>query len=102
MKFLTFHDNIYLICSEIAKKNSVFHSLSKVFLSEQLKNVYEALMVPCITYDIGNWFGARQNFLNRVQVLQKKTIRATYNLQPDCSVRHSYPRKTYYGELLIA
>ena len=37
-------------------------------------------MVPRLTYSIESWLGAPQYSLNRVMVLQKKIIRAIYNL----------------------
>ena len=41
-----------------------------------LKTLYQSLIVPYLTYGIELWFSASNTLTNRVQILQKKAVRA--------------------------
>ena len=53
----------------------------KSFLPEKvLKNLYYTLVHPYINYNIESWFGASEYVLDRVRILQRKSLRAVFNL----------------------
>ena len=48
--------------------------------SNILKNLYYSLIYPYLKYAIEAWYGAPQCVSNRVKVIQKKAIRAIFDL----------------------
>ena len=77
---LNFRDHINFISAKLSKTNGILYSLNKFFPPEPLKNIYQALIVPRITYGIEAWYGAPQFLSNRIEKLQKKSIRAIFSL----------------------
>ena len=43
-----------------------------------LKNVYQSLIVPYLTYGLVVWGNARKTYLNKILALQKRCIRLMY------------------------
>ena len=72
---LKFKDHINLISAKISKTIGLLYKLSKVFPIRNPENA-----VFHITYGIDIRFGAADNVLERVIVLQKKIIRAMNSL----------------------
>ena len=69
---LKFKDHVNLISANISKTIGLLYKLSKIFPSENLRMLYHTLVLPHITYGIDIWFGAADNVLEHVIVLQKK------------------------------
>ena len=77
---LTFSTHINHIVSKISKSVGVIYKLNSYFPEFILKQMYNSLILPYITYGIESWFGAPNYLSDRVQVLQKKAIRAIFKL----------------------
>ena len=58
----------------------ILYKLSNFIPQNILKTLYEALIKPFLTYGIEAWFSAPDYILNKIRVLQKKSIRAICNL----------------------
>ena len=56
-----------------------------------LKTLYESLVLPYLTYGIELWYSASNYLTDRVQVLQKKAVRAIKDL-PFNAHTHNYFR----------
>ena len=58
----------------------ILYKLNNFIPKNILKNLYEALIKPFLTYGIEAWYSAPDYLLNKIRILQKKSIRAICNL----------------------
>ena len=79
-KKLTFNAHVNHIISKISKSVGILYKLNSYFPEVILRQIYNSLILPYITYSIESWFGAPRYLSDRVQVLQKKAVRAIYSL----------------------
>ena len=77
---LTFKSHINHIKSKISQSIGILYKLNKFMPPNILKTLYETLIKPYITYGIEAWHSAPNYILEKVRVLQKKSIRAICDL----------------------
>ena len=68
------------MCSKLSKSVGLLHRLKHYLPQEIMKKLYYSLVHPYINYGIQSWHGASQSATSGVHVLQKKAIRAVFNL----------------------
>ena len=78
---LRFQEHVNFISSKLSKSLGILFRLNKFFPHHILKNLYYSLIHPYLNYAIEAWYGAPQCVSNRVQVIQKKAIRAIFDLE---------------------
>ena len=88
---LRFDKQIESICNKISKTIGILYKLNKFMPINILKTLYDSLIMPYLSYGIELWYSAPDYLTNRVEVLQKKAIRAINNL-PYNSHTHDYFR----------
>ena len=81
---LRFQEHVKYISSKLSKSLGILFRLNKFFPSNILRNLYYSLIFPYLNYAIEAWYGAPQCVSSRVQVIQKKSIRAIFNLNYNC------------------
>ena len=79
-KNLTFRNHISYIESKISKSVGVLFKLNSFLPFRILKMLYNSLILPYLNYGVECWHAAPNYVLNKLQVLQKKAIRAIFNL----------------------
>ena len=79
-KNLIFRDHINYISSKISKSIGILYRLNYFLPPEILKLLHNSLVLPYLSYGVVSWYGAPRYVSNRVQVLQKKAIRAIHML----------------------
>ena len=77
---LNFQFHINHIKSKISKSIGILYKLNSFIPKKILQTLYESLIKPFITYGIEAWYSAPDYIINRIRVLQKKSIRAICNL----------------------
>ena len=77
---LKFDKQINSICNKISKTVGIIYKLNKSMPIKILKTLYQSLIVPYLTYGIELWYSASNTLTNRVQILQKKAVRAMNSL----------------------
>ena len=77
---LTFQSHINHIKNKISKSIGILYKLNNFLPPNILKTLYETLIKPYITYGIEAWHSAPNYILEKVRVLQKKSIRAICSL----------------------
>lgn len=65
--------------NKISKINSFFYRLKHIIPEKTMLHIYNALIVPPMTYGIAAWGSATTSLLNRIAVLQKKCLRTISN-----------------------
>ena len=68
------------LLSKISKSVGVLFKLNSYLPPNILKMLYNSLILPYLNYGIESWYGAPRYSSDRVQVLQKKAIRAIHSL----------------------
>lgn len=76
---LKWTDHIQTKSNKIAKINSILYRLKYVLPEKVLINIYNALVLPHLTYGIEAWGNASGSLLKRMITLQKKCIRTITN-----------------------
>ena len=77
---LKFNIHTNYISNKISKQVGVLYKLNKYLPKEILKLLYNTLILPYISYGIEAWYSTYLNVSNKINVLQKKSIRAINNL----------------------
>ena len=77
---LSFKNHIDYILSKISKSVGILYRLSLYLPPDILKILYNSLILPYLSYGIESWHGAPRYMSGRVQIMQKKAIRAIYGL----------------------
>ena len=80
---LLWNEHIQFKSDKISKVISILYRIKKFVPTGILKHIYNALIVPHLTYGITAWGNTHSSLLHRMRVLQKKAIRilshAKYN-----------------------
>ena len=79
-KNLTFKNHISYIESKISRSVGVLFKLNKYLPVRILKMLYNSLILPYLNYGVECWYAAPNFALNKLRILQKKAIRAVFNL----------------------
>ena len=79
-KNLNFKQHITVMSSKLSKSVGLLHRLKHYLPEEIMKKLYYSLIHPYLNYGIESWHGASQSAVSGVHVLQKKVIRAVFNL----------------------
>ena len=77
---LSYRKHIFNISNKISKSLGIIHKLKYTLPSFILLTLYNTLILPYITYCIESWHAAPNYLTNSINVLQKKSIRAVFNL----------------------
>ena len=77
---LTFKPHINYILSKISRSVGVLFKLNSTLPTRILKMLYNSLILPYLNYGVECWHAAPNYALNKLQVLQKKAVRAIFNL----------------------
>ena len=77
---LTFKQHSEYICSKLSKSVGILYKLKYCFPTEAFKCIYNSFIVPYIHYGIEIWYSAYKNITDKKFILQKKAIRAAFNL----------------------
>ena len=77
---LRFTNHIQHITGKISKTIGILHKLKNIFPKFILKNLYNSLILPYITYGIEVWYAAPDILTSKILILQKKAIRAIHNI----------------------
>ena len=77
---LNFGNHVNSLCSKLSRNVGILFKLKDYFPSQTLKMLYNSLILPYLTYCIEAWYAAPRYLSHRVHVLQKKSIRAIYDL----------------------
>ena len=88
---LKFDKQINSLCNKISKTVGILFKLNKFMPINILKTLYDSLILPYLSYGIEIWYSAPNYLTNRVEILQKKAIRAINNL-PFNDHTHAYFR----------
>ena len=72
---LKWNEHITLKSNKISKINSLLYRLKNTVPERTLINIYNALIVPHLSYGITAWGDAPQSLLKRLITLQKKALR---------------------------
>ena len=70
------------ICNLISRNVGILNKLKYIFPSYILYTVYKALILPHISYGILAWGKATDSCLNRILVLQKRSLRIIEHADP--------------------
>ena len=79
-KQLSYRKHILNISTKISKSVGIIHKLKSTLPSYILLTLYNTLILPYLTYCIESWHAAPYYLTDSIFVLQKKSIRAVYNL----------------------
>ena len=72
---LSWNDHVNYLCKLISRNIGIINKLKYVCPSTILYNIYNALILPYISYGILAWGNTSTCLLNRILVLQKKALR---------------------------
>jgi len=81
---LKWNEHIAFKSNKISKINSLLYRLKHVVPECVLLNIYNALIVPHLSYGIVAWGSAPQSLLKRLVILQKKSLRTISNSRNNC------------------
>ena len=79
-RHLTFKNHIDHILSKISRSVGVLFKLNSFLPTNILKMLYNTLILPYLTYGVECWHAAPNYALDKLQVLQKKAVRAVFKL----------------------
>ena len=89
---LTFHEHIAAITSKLSKSVGILYRLNKYLPPNILKLLYASLIEPYIAYGLEAWYGTHSTYVQKVSILQKKSVRAIlslpYNEHTTASFKH--------------
>ena len=77
---LRFNHHIQHITGKVSKTLGILYKLKNTFPEYVLKNLYNSLILPYISYGIEVWYAAPDFLTSKVFVLRKKAIRAIHDL----------------------
>ena len=72
---LTWHDHILMIKNKVSKVVGIINTLKWKLPTGILRNLYNSLMLPYLTYCTTAWAGGSPNRLKPIFLLQKRLIR---------------------------
>jgi hypothetical protein len=67
--------------NKVAKVNSILYRLKHVLPENVMINIYNALVLPHLTYAIAAWGDSNRSLLRRLTILQKKCLRTIANVK---------------------
>ena len=77
---LNFESHVSHIARKMSKSIGILNKFKKIFPSEIMLTLYFSLIHPYIMYLLEFWYSAPAHISNRINILQKKSIRIVYNL----------------------
>ena len=77
---LTWKYHINSICKKISRNIGVINRLKQYFPSSTLLMLYSSLILPYLNYGILVWGNTHQSLLDKILLLQKKSLRIIFNL----------------------
>ena len=77
---LTWQDHINMLCNKIAKGIGILKKVKHKLDRKTLINLYYTFIFPYLTYCNIIWGNAAKVHINRLLVLQKRTLRLIYNV----------------------
>ena len=77
---LSFKDHINGMCTKLSRSVGILQKHNSFFPEKGLKNLYYTLVHPYLNYNVELWFGASEYMLEKVRVLQRKSLGAVFNL----------------------
>ena len=78
-EYLTWKSHVSYISSKIASVLGIIYSVNKLLPQKILMNLYNTLILPHFSYAVLAWGGCLITLTNRLQILQKKVVRAITN-----------------------
>ena len=78
---LNWKAHIDYICKRVSKFIAILHKLKFPLSIKSLKLLYNAFILPNLSYCITIWGNTYKSNINRIIILQNRAIRAIYNLQ---------------------
>ena len=78
---LNWKAHIDYICKRVSKFIAILHKLKFSLSIKSLKLLYNAFILPNLSYCITIWGNTYKSNINRIIILQNRAIRAIYNLQ---------------------
>ena len=78
---LKFKEHIEMICKKISRSIGILYRLRNYLPLSTMTSLYYSLVFPYLNYCIQIWGGTYQSHLNRLEILQKRTIRIVNNAQ---------------------
>ena len=79
-KNLNFKNHIDHIVKKLSKSVGILYKLNHMLPENILIAIYNSLILPYLNYAIVTWHNAPKCSLDRVRIIQKKAIRAIFNL----------------------
>ena len=79
---LTWKDHVHVICKTISRNIGVINRLKYILPSSTLLMLYSSLILPYLNYGILVWGNTHQFLLEKILLLQKKSLRVIYTLNP--------------------
>ena len=79
---LSWKDHITTTCKTISRNIGVINKLKYVLPSSVLLMLYSSLILPYLNYGILVWGNTHQVLLEKLLLLQKKSMRIIFNLHP--------------------
>ena len=77
---LTWKYHINSICKKNSRNIGVINKLKQYFPSSTLLMLYSSLILPYLNYGILVWGNTHQSLLDKILLLQKKSLRIIFNL----------------------
>ena len=77
---LSYKDRINEMCHKLSRSVGILYKFKSFFPEDVFKNLYYTLVHPYLNYNIELWFGASEYMLEKVRALQRKSLRAIFNL----------------------
>ena len=94
-KNLNFRDHLNLISTKSSKSIGLLFKLNKFLPVNVLETLYFSLVAPLISYGIEVWYGAPDYLKNRMNIMQKRAVRAIHSLP------YSAHTKTYFKNMKL-
>ena len=76
---LSWKQHIFEVSKKIGRSIGIMHKLREFMTTKMLKNIYYSLVYSHIVYDIQVWGSAFDTELNKILILQKKSVRILTN-----------------------
>ena len=77
---LSFKARINEFRNKLSRLVGISYRLNSFFPEEILKSLYYTLFHPYIYFNIKSWFGASEYMLEKVRIIQRKSLRAIFSL----------------------
>ena len=93
---LTWKDHVNVICKTISRNIGVINRLKHFLPSSTLLMLYSSLILPYLNYGILVWGNTHQFLLEKILLLQKKSLRVIYTLNP-----RAHTEELFYDNKLL-